>query len=113
MTDSINPLSRPVPSDTPARKAMEKSAKAATLAPSSVGVAATPETEVAANKSAAVAKGAEVSGFSAIKARLKQEPDFDRVKVDSIKHAIENGQYPLNPRRIAESFVALEQMISN
>jgi negative regulator of flagellin synthesis FlgM len=113
MTDAINPLSRQVATDTLARKAMEKSTKAATLAPTSVGVALTPETEVAASKSAAVAKGADVAGFSAIKARLKQEPDFDRVKVDSIKHAIENGQYPLNPRRIAESFVALEQMISN
>jgi len=44
---------------------------------------------------------------------LKQEPDFDRTKVESIKKAIECGQYPLNPRRIAESFVALEQLISN
>jgi negative regulator of flagellin synthesis FlgM len=40
------------------------------------------------------------------------EPDFDRVKVESIKKAIQDGQYPLNPRRIAESFQALEQMIS-
>jgi anti-sigma28 factor (negative regulator of flagellin synthesis) len=31
--------------------------------------------------------------------------------VDSIKRAIEDGQYPLNARRIAESFVALEQLI--
>ena len=107
MTDAINPLSRQVPTDTLARKAMEKSTKAATLAPSSLGVALPPETEVAANKSVAAAKGAEVAGFGAIKARLQQEPDFDRVKVDSIKQAIESGQYPLNPRRIAESFVAL------
>jgi hypothetical protein len=54
-----------------------------------------------------------LSGPLHLVARLKQEPDFDRVKVDSIKDAIANGQYPLNPRRIAESFVALEQMISN
>ena len=44
--------------------------------------------------------------------RLMAEPDFDRVKVESIKRAIQDGQYPLNPRRIAESFQALEQMIS-
>ncbi|MEI6618177.1 MAG: flagellar biosynthesis anti-sigma factor FlgM [Betaproteobacteria bacterium] len=44
---------------------------------------------------------------------MKKEPDFDRSKVDSIKQAIQNGQYPLNPRRIAESFVALENLISN
>jgi negative regulator of flagellin synthesis FlgM len=39
------------------------------------------------------------------------EPDFDKVKVESIKKAIQDGQYPLNPRRIAESFYAIEQMI--
>jgi negative regulator of flagellin synthesis FlgM len=39
------------------------------------------------------------------------EPDFDRAKVDSIKQAIQDGQYPLNPRKIAESFHAIEQMI--
>jgi anti-sigma28 factor (negative regulator of flagellin synthesis) len=33
------------------------------------------------------------------------------VKVDAIKQAIQDGQYPLNPRRIAESFYAIEQMI--
>jgi negative regulator of flagellin synthesis FlgM len=42
---------------------------------------------------------------------VKDEPDFDRAKVEAIKQAIHNGQYPLNPRRIAESFVAIEQMI--
>lgn len=113
MTDAINTYSRQSPSDILARKAMEKSSKLATLAPSAAGVAVLPETEIAAAKSAAATKGADVAGFNAIAARLKQEPDFDRAKVDAIKHAIENGQYPLNPRRIAESFVALEQLISN
>jgi len=39
------------------------------------------------------------------------EPDFDRAKVESIKQAIAQGQYPLDVRRIAESFVAIERMI--
>ncbi len=39
------------------------------------------------------------------------EPDFDRAKVESIKQAIAQGQYPLDLRRIAESFVAIERMI--
>ena len=43
---------------------------------------------------------------------LAQEPAFDRAKVESIKQAIQDGQYPLNPRHIAESFHAIEQMIS-
>lgn len=45
-------------------------------------------------------------------ARLSaQEPTFDRAKVDAIKQQVEQGQYPLDPRRIAENFLALEQMI--
>jgi negative regulator of flagellin synthesis FlgM len=44
--------------------------------------------------------------------RLDEQPGFDRLKVDSIKKAIEDGNYPLDPRRIAESFHAIEQMIN-
>ena len=36
---------------------------------------------------------------------------FDRAKVDAIKAAIEKGASPLDARRIAESFYAIEQMI--
>ena len=112
MTDAINPLSRPAPSDILARKASDKLAKSV-IAASVAGAPVLPELEVAASKSAAVAKGADVAGFNEIKARLKQAPDFDRAKVDSIKESIANGQYPLNPRRIAESFVSLEQKIGH
>lgn len=38
-------------------------------------------------------------------------PEFDRAKVEAIKQAIQEGQYPLDSRRIAESFMAIEQMI--
>jgi negative regulator of flagellin synthesis FlgM len=40
-----------------------------------------------------------------------QEPEFDRAKVDAIKTAIQQGQYPLDSRRIAENFLAIEKMI--
>jgi negative regulator of flagellin synthesis FlgM len=52
-----------------------------------------------------------ILSLSNVAQRVKDEPDFDRAKVEAIKKAIHNGQYPLNPRRIAESFVAIEQMI--
>ena len=39
------------------------------------------------------------------------EPAFDRAKVDAIKDAIRDGNYPLDAKRIAENFVAIEQMI--
>jgi len=39
------------------------------------------------------------------------EPPFDRAKVDRIKQAIQDGQYAIDPKRIAENFVAIERMI--
>ena len=50
--------------------------------------------------------------LSAFAKSLDAEPAFDRSKVDSIKRAIQEGQYAIDPRRIAESFVAIERMIS-
>lgn len=39
------------------------------------------------------------------------ETGFDQARVDAIKKAIAENGYPIDPRRIAESFVALERMI--
>ena len=41
----------------------------------------------------------------------QSEPPFDRAKVDRIKQAIQDGQYAIDPKRIAENFVAIERMI--
>jgi negative regulator of flagellin synthesis FlgM len=60
---------------------------------------------------AASAPGADTVNLSQISQRVKDAPDFDRAKVESIKAALRDGSYPINPRRIAENFVALEKMI--
>ena len=39
--------------------------------------------------------------------------EFDEAKVQAIKTALQEGNYPLNERRIAENFVSLERMIGN
>ena len=111
MTDPISNNSRPVASDASLRKTLEKAKGGGFAGP--VTPALPTESEIAATKSAAAERGAEVPGFKKITERLKKEPEFDRAKVDSIKQAIQNGHYPLNPRRIAESFVALERLIDN
>ena len=49
--------------------------------------------------------------LSGIAEQVASEPAFDRAKVDAIKQALRDGSYPLDPRRIAESFVAIERMI--
>lgn len=49
--------------------------------------------------------------LSAVAQQAMQEPEFDRAKVEAIKTAIQQGQYPMDSRRIAESFLAIEKMI--
>lgn len=49
--------------------------------------------------------------LSEVARQATQEPQFDRAKVEAIKRAIQQGQYPLDVRRIAENFVAIENMI--
>ena len=51
--------------------------------------------------------------LSNITKRAQDEPAFDRAKIDAIKQAIQDGNYPMNSRRIAESFVAIEKMIGD
>ena len=60
---------------------------------------------------AAKSAGKDEVVLSDIAKRAMAEPAFDRDKVDSIKQAIKDGNYPLNARRIAESFVSIEKMI--
>jgi negative regulator of flagellin synthesis FlgM len=50
--------------------------------------------------------------MSNVAQKAMSEPDFDRAKVESIKQAISEGNYPLDVKRIAESFVAIERMIN-
>jgi negative regulator of flagellin synthesis FlgM len=49
--------------------------------------------------------------LSAVAQKAMQEPEFDRAKVEAIKVAIQQGQYPIDSRRIAENFMAIEKMI--
>lgn len=49
--------------------------------------------------------------LSNISKKAASGPDFDQQKVDRIKKAIEDGNYPLDSRRIAESFMVLEKLI--
>ena len=49
--------------------------------------------------------------LSGVQEKAMAAPDFDTEKVERIKQAIREGNYPLDSRRIAESFLALERMI--
>jgi negative regulator of flagellin synthesis FlgM len=67
-------------------------------------------TSDAAPSSPAPAVSDEFVPSDVAKQAMSSEP-FDQAKVDSIKQAIQDGQYPLDSRRIAESFLAVERMI--
>ena len=109
MTDGIyNHVRCPAPDSSARSTANKADAKAASGLFSS-------ETTVASEAAASAAKsksaGADQLHLSNVTKRLSDQPGFDRAKVESIKKAIEDGLYPLDPRRIAESFHAIEQMI--
>ena len=110
MTDPISTSPRPLPAYNGARKPAEKTGgaeKSASLA--NTAPAATPG--VTQTAPTAHTDSADEINLRKVVQRMHEEPNFDRKKVDSIRQAIRDGQYPLDPRRIAESFLAIEQMI--
>lgn len=67
----------------------------------------------ASAKAAPAGAGDDQLQLSEVAREAMREPEFDRAKVEAIKTALQQGQYPLDSRRIAESFVAIERMIKN
>jgi negative regulator of flagellin synthesis FlgM len=89
------------------RNALEKLEKKSASTDSKATAAPTQEAK------APVRPGPDTLSLSNVAQKAMNEPEFDRVKVDSIKKAIQDGQYPLDAKRIAESFVAIEKMIDD
>ncbi len=104
MTDAISHQARIAQSNTAVRNALDKiDKKSSTLAQ-------TPAEDSKVVREKAAPESDSVS-LSNVDQKVKNQPDFDRAKVEAIKQALKEGNYPLNPRRIAENFVAIEQMI--
>ena len=89
------------------RKAQIESANRQSVAKGDTRAAARPSEDVARAAPAAT----DELLLSKVAQQVMQEPEFDRAKVDAIKTAIQQGQYPLDSRRIAENFAAIEKMI--
>lgn len=107
MTDAISQYGRQAQSELTSRNALEKLEKKAASSDSKAPAADAPAPK------APVRPGPDTLSLSNVAQKAMQEPEFDRVKVDSIKKAIQEGQYPLDAKRIAESFVAIEKMIDD
>jgi negative regulator of flagellin synthesis FlgM len=98
MTDPISHFGRKAQIETTSRSAAGKGEpRMSALAAESSGRAAAPATDELR--------------LSSVARQAMQEPEFDRSKVEAIKTAIQQGQYPMDSRRIAENFVAIEKMI--
>jgi negative regulator of flagellin synthesis FlgM len=104
MTDAISNYGRRAQSDASLRSSIDKTDRKA-------GALAKALADVSISTPAPKAAVGDQVQLTNVASRAMAEPDFDRVKVESIKQAIQDGQYPLNPRKIAESFHAIEQMI--
>lgn len=100
MTDPISHFSRMAQMDNAVRQAAKAEKRQ--------GASPTAASDEAA---AAQAPAKDELRLSDVARQAMQEPEFDRAKVDAIRNAIQQGQYPLDSRRIAENFVALERMI--
>lgn len=122
MTDPINNLSRSdraLPKPGVANAGSPSAAKPEVLATDTTRAAARPgplnapvlpDATTAARQAAEAGQDESLVLSDAAK-RAMADPGFDRKKVDSIKRALQEGSYPLNARKIAENFVALERMI--
>jgi len=106
MSDAISNYGRMAQSNAAMRSNIEKVDKKSASA-------AQGKPEAAPQAPEKAAAGADKVSLSNVAQKVMAQPDFDRAKVESIKQAIKDGNYPINPRRIAESFVALEKMITN
>ena len=59
----------------------------------------------------ALGNGSDTVSLSTVTQQVAEHPGFDQTKVNAIKQAIQNGNYAIDPRRIAEGFTSLEKMI--
>ena len=98
MTNPISQFGRIAQMDTSARASAAK------------GEARAKATETEAPARAPATRTDELQ-LSDVARKAMQEPEFDRAKVEAIKTAIQEGKYPVDSRRIAENFVAIEKMI--
>jgi negative regulator of flagellin synthesis FlgM len=107
MTDSISNNVARFAQQTGANKSASQKANAANQQDNSHAATLSAST-TGGDKSGSVSNSITLSNVTQ---KVMAQPSFDRAKVDSIKKAIKDGNYPLNPKGIAESFLSLEQMI--
>lgn len=101
MTNPINPLNRPSASPVNNNSGKAQSGDDAVNSSAS-GNTAVEDTVSLSQGSQQVIE---------LQQRLKNTPEIDSVKVEAIKQEIAKGNYPLDPEKIAENLISLEQSL--
>lgn len=102
MTDPISSNQNRISTANTAARSLDKLDKKSTADKAGAAPAA---------KAAVQPQAADTVNLSNVQQRLNDQPDFDRAKIEAIKAAIQGGNYPINPGRIAQNFVSIEKMI--
>ena len=55
----------------------------------------------------------EVSKLQALEHELASQPVVDRQRVDAVRSAVDNGTFEINPERIADKMMSLEQALTD
>jgi negative regulator of flagellin synthesis FlgM len=105
MTDAISNQPR-IPVANTTLKSVSNSSSSAASAPGQSSSNSTQSASVVA-----LGAGSDTVSLSNVTQQVAEQPGFDQTKVNAIKQAIQNGNYAIDPRRIAEGFTSLEKMI--
>lgn len=100
MTNPINPLGRTSAGTINSNTAKTQSKDSAES--STTGNARTEDTVSLSQESQQVIE---------LQQRIKNAPEIDSAKVEAIKQEIARGNYPLDPEKIAENLINLEQSL--
>lgn len=97
--NNINGFSNGVTSKTTNSKAAKQESSASSTSSSSVGAQDT------------VKLTAQAQSLSKLEQKITDAPDTDKNKIASIKAAIENGEYKINPDRLAGKLLSQESAL--
>jgi negative regulator of flagellin synthesis FlgM len=52
------------------------------------------------------------NNLKALEAKIASQPEIDSQRVNEVKQAIDEGRYEVNPERVADSLIAIENQLS-
>jgi len=75
--------------------------------------APSPTNSAAGSMADSVSLTGEARQLQALEARIASEPVVDTQRVQAVRSAVENGTFTINPERIADKMISLEQALTD